>query len=186
MSIKSKQEFTNYFVTLTTIIFAITSLITIYISISAMKEKRESLRPYITFVKSPIVTISHNDDYELIFVFTLGNVGQHPVAALHIQTIIIDTKLDKEPLHTDQFTFLNNITQNDTKELKIIIEDIDKSAIKEHYIVMNLKYNDPIFEKTHEQIYYLKWYGIENGLPQQIYHASKEDKDKIVNYLKKL
>ena len=88
--------------------------------------------------------------------------------------------------YTDQFTFLNNIAQNDAKDLKIIIDNINLNAIKEHYIVMNLKYTDPIFEKIHEQIYYLKWYGIEDGKPQQIFHASKEDKDRIVNYLKKL
>jgi len=186
MSSKSRQELTNYFITLTTTIFAITSLITIYVSILVLKEERESQRPYITIINSPVVTINQSDNNQLTFVFTLGNVGQHPVATLHVQTIIVDSKFDKEPLHTDQFTFLNNIAQNDAKDLKIIIDNINLNAIKEHYIVMNLKYTDPIFEKIHEQIYYLKWYGIEDGKPQQIFHASKEDKDRIVNYLKKL
>jgi hypothetical protein len=44
---------------------------------------------------------------------------------------------------------------------------------------------DPILEKKHEQLIYLRWLGITNGKPNLVFHASKEDKNRIIEYLGK-
>jgi hypothetical protein len=150
------------------------------------REKRESIKPYLTLSTSPIVNLNNN---QLVFSFKFTNVGIHPVASLHSQTIVTDCKLDRKPLHIDQYSLVNNIPQNSTVDLIFAI-DVDSSKIareniNQHYIIINLKYFDPILENKHEQIIYLRWYGITNGEPRLIIHATKEDKNQIVNYLEK-
>lgn len=184
----SKQyNLSNFFVTITTLIFAITSLITVYISLSAWKNERESVRPHLTFYSSPEVYFNENN--ELIFSAKFSNVGRHPVDSLHIQATIVNSDLKGLPLLTDQFSLLNYIPQNCSTDIVIKIKkyspNSDSIHIGKHYIILNLKYFDPILETNNEQIFYLKWFGIEQGKPSPVFHASKEDKERIVSYLKK-
>jgi len=188
MTWEREQSISNLIVTVTTLIFAVTSMITVYISLSAWRDEREAVRPYLTFQGSPKVYFQNSNQLEFSFRFI--NVGQHPTGNLHCQTLIVNSKLDCQPLHTDQYSMVNYIPQNTTADLVIKIDieaaGLNTEEIKEHYIVINLKYADPVLEKQHEQIIYLKWAGIIDGIPTPIFHASKEDKTKIVNYLKKL
>lgn len=187
MAGEREQNISNLIITITTLIFAVTSMITVYISLSAWRDERESVRPYLTFQKSPEVYFQNAG--ELVFSFRFSNVGLHPAGNLHSQTMIVDCRLDCQPLHTDQFSLVNYIPQNSTADLIIKIDcaaaGLDSDDIPEHYIVINLKYSDPVLEKEHEQIIYLKWAGAMAGKPTPIFHASKEDKARIVNYLKK-
>ncbi len=189
MSLERQQSISNIIVTITTLIFAITSMITVYISLSAWRDERESVRPYLTFQSSPEVYFNNND--KLIFIFKFTNVGLHPAGNLHSQTIIVDSKLDRLPLHTDQYSLVNYIPQNTSADLMIKIdgdaaEEINQLHINQHYFIINLKYSDPVLDKNHEQIIYLKWAGVSEGNLSPIFHASKEDKTKIVRYLEKL
>ncbi|MFA6808169.1 MAG: hypothetical protein WCR27_04180 [Eubacteriales bacterium] len=184
MQKKNNINFSNLIITLTTIIFATTSLITVMVSVTAWKEEREAVRPYLTINNSPIVELNSN----LSFKFEFNNVGLHPAANLHSQTIITECTLNEEPLYTEQISLVNNIPQNTCSELLIQIDksNIDINNYPPHYIIISLKYSDPIINKAHEQIIYLKWAGITNNKVQQIYHASIDDKNKIVEFLAKL
>lgn len=178
---------TSMIMTLTTLIFAVTSMITVYISLSAWKDERESVRPYLTFYNSPEVYF--NTSNQLVFSFKLVNVGLHPAASFHSQTLIIESGLTDKPLYNDQFTLVNHIPQNTATDL-VIKTDIPTSEINQpdcnpHYIIINLKYLDPIINKKHEQIIYLRWDGIKKGQPQSIFHCSREEKNKIIDYLGK-
>lgn len=188
MSSNRQNNVSNIFITVTTLIFAITSLITVYISLSAWKEEREAVRPYLTFQSSPQVYF--NAANQLVFSFKFTNVGLHPASSLHCQTVIVNCSLDDKPLHTDQHSLVNNIPQNSPTDLIIVMDSsskgIDKKNITSHYIIINLKYTDPILEKDHEQILYLRWGGISNGKINLIFHASRDDKNNLVNYLAKL
>lgn len=185
MSSDNQNNISNIFITITTLIFAITSLVTVFISLSAWREERETVRPYLTFYSSPQVYF--NDLNQLVFSFKFCNVGLHPADSLHSQTIIVDSALDCKPLHTDQYTLVNNIPQNSTADMLIKISSpaFDNITIKQHYIILNLKYTDAILEKNHEQILYLRWFGIVDGKPNAVFHASQEDKNRIIDYLKK-
>lgn len=188
MTREREQSISNLIVTVTTLIFAVTSMITVYISLSAWRDEREAVRPYLTFQNSPKVYFQNSN--QLAFSFKFINVGQHPAGSLHCQTLIVDSQLDSQPLHTDQYSMVNYIPQNMTADLIIKIDmeatGLHTEELKEHYIVINLKYADPVLEKQHEQIIYLKWAGVMEGKPTPIFHASREDKAKIVTYLKKL
>ena len=176
----------NTIVAITTLLFAITSMITVYISLTAWNDERESVRPYLTFQHSPEVYL---EDKHLIFSFVFYNVGLHPAASFHSQTLIVDCRLNDQPLHNDQFTLVNSIPQNTTTDLviKVSLEPskIDYQNIIPHFIIINLKYSDPILEKSHEQIIYLRWEGIIKGKIQSIFHCSKQEKDFIVEYIEK-
>ncbi|HHV64805.1 MAG TPA: hypothetical protein GXX46_07025 [Peptococcaceae bacterium] len=188
MSSERQFNLSNIFITITTLIFAITSLITVYISLSAWKEERESVRPYLTFHSSPEVYFDQNG--QLVFAFRFTNVGLHPVANLHCQTIIANSNLTSNPLHTDQYSLVNNIPQNAVADLIIYIKKdnqrINEQNLDEHFIIINLKYTDPILTKDHEQIIYLRWAGIENAKINPIFHASTEEKKQIIDYLGQL
>ncbi len=176
----------NWIMTVTTLIFAVTSLITVSISISAWKEERESVRPYLTFNQSPDVSIA--EPGRIAFGFELKNVGLHPASSLYCQTLIVDCALDKDVLHKDQLTMVNLIPYNMTTELVIHLEPpkgTDLQNLDQHYLVITLKYTDPVLDKKHEQIIYLRWGGSDNGHTLPLFHASKDDKNRILEYLKK-
>lgn len=190
-----QYNISSLIVTITTLIFAITSTITVYISLSAWREEQESVRPYITFHNSPQVYFNENN--QLVFSFKLSNVGSHPAASLHTQTIIVNSKLDRAPLHIDQYSLVNYIPQNAFIDVLVKIPNENTNQndkeynYSEHYIVLTLKYSDPVLEKSYEQIIYLKWFGAENSRSENrklhpIFHASKDDKDRILQYLRKI
>ncbi len=186
MSAAERRSSSDIIIAITTLIFAVTSMITVYISVSAWNNERESVRPYLTFHNSPEVYL---EDKHLIFSFAFYNIGFHPVASFHSQTLIVDYGLDDQPLHNDQFTLVNYIPQNTTTDLVIKIDleptNIDYYNINPHYILINLKYTDPILEKSHEQIIYLRWDGITEGNLQPIFHCSIQEKDLILDYIEK-
>lgn len=188
MTREREQNISNLIITVTTLIFAVTSMITVYISLSAWRDEREAVRPYLTFQGSPKVYFQNSRQLEFSFKFI--NVGRHPAGNLHCQTLVVDSQLDCQPLHTDQYSMVNYIPQNTTTDLvlKIDVEaaGLNTEEVKEYYIVINLKYADPVLEKQHEQIIYLKWAGVMEGKPTPIFHASKQDKERIVTYLEKL
>lgn len=177
-----QNNMSNLLITITTLIFAITSIITVYITVTAWREERAAERPYVTFSGSPKVSVGP----KLIFSFSFSNVGTHPAANLNSQTIIIDSGLDKKPLYTDQFSLVNYIPHNTTSDLVIKIDlestALDKKNINEHFIIISLKYDDPIIKKEYEQIIYLKWGGVNNTEIYPIFHASLEEKNNIVKY----
>ncbi|RNC28719.1 MAG: hypothetical protein AWM53_01160 [Candidatus Dichloromethanomonas elyunquensis] len=188
MSSEHQTTVSNLVITLTTLIFAITSMITVFISASSWREERESVKPYLTFNSSPEVFFTPNK--ELVFLFRFQNSGLHPAENLHIQTMILDCELKGPPLHTDQFSFVNDIPQNAAADLSIRLDNpsimLHPKQFNPHYIILNLKYSDPVLGKSHEQIIYLKWPGITEGRAGAILHASKEDKNHIVEYLQKI
>jgi len=187
MPTESHHNTYQLLVTITTFIFAVTSMITVYISLTAWKEERESVRPYLTFTQSPSVEILHKKDLTFSFHFT--NVGAHPAASLHCQAIFADSDLNAEPLQVDQISLANYVSPDSTVDLVINIDmqsqEIDAGQVSQYYIILNLKYFDPVFETQYEQIIYLRWAGISKGQLQPIYHASREDKAQIIQYLGK-
>lgn len=188
MSSDHQNYWSHVFMTITTLIFAISSLITVYISLTAWKEEREAERPYLTFAASPQVYF--NNQNQLIFSFTFTNVGQHPAASLHGQTMILDYSLQSKPLHTDQNSLNPYLSQASKTDLVIKINstasEIDREYLNQQLLIISLKYTDPILEKDHEQTIYLRWLGIGDGQVHPILHASQEDKERLLMYLKKI
>lgn len=186
--VKKRGRFINYtsiIATVATAVLAITALITVYITVSAWREEQEANRPYFTFKDSPEVVINESPDFEIKFT----NVGEHPAVSLWSKSIVFSSDLKNKPIALDEYALVNDIPKNASATLLIGLDDLTKETeagnVPPHFIVILLRYEDPIIDKKFEQTLYIKWNGIENGKVLPTNHAEEEEKKKIVNYFEK-
>ena len=182
---KEKSKFLSIIGTLATTTLALTSLITVWITINAWHAEREASRPYFTFQETPTVDIKD----ELRFEMSWSNVGSHPAVNLRNKVVIFHSSLTEEPVSIVENILVNDIPKDTRSNLVITI---DKGAIHSseqnidpHYILVALNYGDPIINKEFEQTIYLRWDGVINGKLQPFYNIEMREKQQILNYLKK-
>lgn len=185
MSKQRRLHWSDLLVTIATVVFACTALITVFITISSWKQEREAARPYLTFKESPSVDIKNGLSFELKFT----NVGEHPVTNLWSKSYVMEQSLKVTPIFIWQHSLVNDIPKNTSSSLLITI-DKDKlnptqSNINPYYIVVLLKYLDPMIQKRYTQSIYLRWNGVINDKLQPIFHVEVEERDNILNYFKK-
>lgn len=183
---KKKINFANYtsiIATVATAVLAITALITVYITVSAWGEEREANRPYFTFQESPKVVAS---DTPLDFEIRFTNVGKHPAINLWSKSVVFNSDLQSQPIAVDEYALVNDIPQNASATLLISLEKLEKEAkagnVPPHFVVIVLRYEDPIIDKYFEQIIYIQWNGMKNGDILSTNHAEEEGKNKIIDY----
>jgi fumarate reductase subunit C len=181
---KRKKDWSTIVVTSSTGVFAIISLISVYITVSSWITQREASRPYFTFKESPIVELSNQVKFEFIF----RNVGTHPALELTSKTLVFDQGLAEDPLLIDEYSVVNDIPRDTVTSLLI---DMDPKEInpgladtRPYYIVICLRYADPILNDSYNQTIYIKWAGVIEGKPQPLIHAEVSEKQDIINYLK--
>lgn len=180
-----RRNFANYssmIATIATAILAITALITVYITISAWREEQEANRPYFTFKDSPEVVIDQSPEFEMKFT----NVGEHPAVSLWSKSIVFNADLNSKPIAADEYALVNDIPKNASATLLIGLDALEKQTkqgnVLPHFIVIVLRYEDPIINKKFEQTLYIKWSGIENGEMLSTHHAEEEEKKKVIKY----
>ncbi|NLP44989.1 MAG: hypothetical protein GX351_10240 [Peptococcaceae bacterium] len=175
-------NYTSMIATIGTVVLAITALITVYITISGWKEEQEANRPYFTFKDSPRVIFEENLEFEIQFT----NVGEHPAVSLWSKSIVFSSDLDSYPIAIDEFALVNDIPKNASTTLVIGLDTLRSLAetgnVKPYFIVIFLKYEDPIIEKQFEQSLYMKWSGIVDKKILLTNHAEEEEKQQIINY----
>lgn len=180
MSRKKFTSYTSIIATIATAVLAITALITVYITISAWKEEQEANRPYFTFKDSPKVIINEIPEFEIKFT----NVGEHPAVSLSSKSIVFNADLKSRPVSLDEYALVNDIPKNASATLLIGLEALKKQTeegeVPPHFIVIVLRYEDPIIDKKFEQTLYIKWAGMENKEMRLTNHAEEEEK-KIIN-----
>lgn len=180
-----KLDYTSIIATLATTILAITALITVYITISAWKEEREANRPYFTFKESPQVVFDKDLEFEIKFT----NVGEHPAVNLWSKSLVFSTNLEEKPISADEYALVNDIPKNAAATLLITLEALNSNAeqgnVQSQFIVIVLRYKDPIIDKEFEQTLYIKWNGIEQDEVLSTTHAEEEEKKNILNYFEK-
>lgn len=184
---KNKKNFANYtsiIATIATAVLAVTALITVYITISAWREEQEANRPYFTFKESPKVVINESPEFEIIFT----NVGEHPAVNLWSKSIVFSSNMISKPIAEDEYALVNDIPKNASATLLIGLDGLrnetKKGNVESYFIVIILRYEDPIIDKKFEQILYIKWNGIENGEVLLTNHVEEEEKEKIIKYFK--
>ncbi|KLU58622.1 hypothetical protein CEB3_c46380 [Peptococcaceae bacterium CEB3] len=181
---KPKRDWSEILVKISTVVFACTALVTVFITISSWRVQREAARPYLTFRESPTVTLDKGVNLELKFT----NVGQHPATDLWSRALVIDRSFRGSPVYAKEHTIVNDIPKDTTSTLLISIAPRSLSpnagSIAPHYLVVFFKYSDPIIKKSYAQAIYLKWNGEANGQPESLYHVETGEKDKILAYLK--
>lgn len=179
---KNIANYTSLIATVATAVLAITALITVYITISAWREEREANRPYFTFKDSPQVIINQSPDFEIQFT----NVGEHPAVGLWSKSLVFDAELKEKPIAQDEYALVNDIPKNASATLLISLDRLAKQAkegnVAPHFIVIMLRYEDPIIDKKFEQTLYIKWSGIKGGKMQPTNHAEEDEKQIIIKY----
>lgn len=185
---RKKSRFTNYtsiIGTIATAVLAITALITVYITISAWREEREANRPYFTFRDSPAVMMEDSLNFEIRFT----NVGEHPAVNLWSKSVVFNSDLSSQPTAIDEYALVNDIPQNASATLLITLEKLKTEAqngnVPPHFVVIVLRYEDPIIDKNFEQIIYIQWNGMEDREILSTNHAEEEEKRKIIEYFSK-
>lgn len=178
-------NYSNIIATIATSILAVTALITVYITVSAWSEEREANRPYFTFKDSPSVTLKESPEFEIQFT----NVGEHPAVGLWSKSIVFSTDLKQRPITVDEYALVNDIPKNAYATLLMSLkglENKEKSGeIPPYFIVIILKYEDPIINQRFEQTLYIKWNGMQKGENFSTVHAEAAEKAMILEYFKK-
>lgn len=182
MSWKSKN-WSSLIVTGSTGVFAIISLISVYITVNTWITQREAARPYFTFKESPIIELSNQVKFEFVF----RNVGTHPAIELTSKTLVFDQGLREEPLLIDEYSVVNDIPRDTVTSLLINMDPMEINPglpnIRPYYIVISLRYTDPILKDSYYQTIYIKWAGVIEGKPQPLIHAEVSEKQAILGYL---
>ncbi|MDO0823312.1 hypothetical protein [Desulfosporosinus nitroreducens] len=173
-------------VTISTLIFALVSLISVYISVTTWKIQREAARPYLTFIESPSLHFTKESSFE--FEFRFKNVGTHPATTLSSRIIVFEQQLLEKPILIDDYTVVNDIPRDTTTSLLLNLKDkvLDEGNIHPHFIIISLSYADPIVHKSYNQTIYLKWAGVIAGKQQPLIHVEISEKENILNYLNTL
>ncbi len=179
---KSLANYSSLIATVATAVLAITALITVYITISAWREEREANRPYFTFKESPQVVVNQSPEFEIKFT----NVGEHPAVGLWSKSLVFNANLKEKPIAEDEYALVNDIPKNASATLLIGLERLKKLTKEEtvdpHFIVIVLRYDDPIIDKKFEQTLYIKWSGINKGEILSTNHAEEDEKQTIIQY----
>lgn len=179
-----KWNWSGTLVTMSTAIFALVSLISVYISITTWQIQREAARPYFTFLESPSIRLTGNLSYE--FEFKFKNVGTHPATNLFSRTLVFEQQLLQTPILIDDYTVVNDIPRDTTTSLLLNLNDPDlvgNPNINPHFVIICLRYADPIVHKSYTQTIYLKWAGVIAGSKQPLIHVEMSEKEAILNYL---
>jgi hypothetical protein len=172
-------KWSSIIATVGTAIIALTALITVYVTLNAWKIQREDARPYLSMKESPQVELKEGVQFE----FKFNNVGTHPAVNLSSQTIIFEQNLQQKPIHNERYDLVNEIPKDTSSSLVISLEpeEIDLNA---YYIVVLIKYGDPVIKQNYQQSLLLKWNGIKDGKAQAIVHVQTQEKENITSYLK--
>lgn len=180
---KQEKNWSNIVVTISTAIFAIVSIITVYISVTSWQAQREASRPYFTFKESPVVHLDGTISFEFKFI----NVGTHPASYLSSKTLVFDQNLTAKPIFIDDYTVINDIPRDTATSLLLVIDNKEicqKSDLNPQFVIINLSYTDPIIRKSYIQTLYLKWAGIIAKKPQPFIHVGVDEQESVFNYLK--
>lgn len=184
----SKKRFlkwSNIIATIATTVLALTALITVYLTVAAWRAQQETARPYFILKESPKVDLGNELSFELRFT----NVGIHPAENLSSETLVFDDRLVGKPIHHDESAIVNEIPKDSSSSLVMTIpsEDIypKQVNINAHYVVVDLKYADPILEKSYSQSIYMKWNGVKEEKIQPTVHVKVEEQQKIFDYFNK-
>lgn len=184
MPSKKEWDWSTTIVTYSTVIFAIVSLITAYITITSWRTQRQADRPYFSVKNSPQVVLQKGVTFE----FEFTNVGKHAAADLVSNTYVFDQSLNLKPVHVDEYALINDIPRETTTRLMIQLATqeipLPEEDVRPQYLVIHLSYTDPVLNQSYQQALFMKWAGVVDGKAQPLIYAQTSEKDKILNYLR--
>ena len=177
-----KLNWSGTIVTISTVIFAFVSIVSVFITVNTWQTQREAARPYFTFKESPSIQLTD----KLSFEFKFNNVGIHPATNLSSKSIVFDENLLQAPILVHDYTVVNDLPRDTSTSLLLCIKNTDflQADINPQFLVICLNYADPITHKLYTQTIYTKWAGVIAQIPQPLIHVEASQKEIILNYLK--
>jgi len=164
------------------VITTIVALITVYISIISLQKEKYFNRPYFVIKEPGIRPLQVSPPYRIII--TLYNTGNHPAIDLTGSIKILDQSMNKLP----QFNFMFSVANEITKDLPTPWYNdglLLQNNVDPQFIVLDVKYYDPILEENYHQRFYMKWSGVKNGITEPDFvHVNIDERNKIENYIK--
>jgi hypothetical protein len=161
-------------------IAAIAAMLTIYQASSSSREERESRRPYFTLAAPGIKPLPQSPPYRIQI--TMENIGVHSANEIIGKIIIIDKSLSKPPETIFNLSIANDVPpKTPTPWYK---DDLALPAnVPPQYIVLGIKYIDPMLKKYFTQLFYMKWAGVSNGQTYPDFvHVTIEEKAAIFEH----
>lgn len=181
LEILKKDVFWSALSAVAAMVAALAALYTIRMAIEAAKAERLSRRAYFTISKPGIKQIPNSPPFRIQI--TLENVGSNPAEDLTGKILFIDHSLKKTPDSQVDLSVANEIPSHSPTPWYY-----DELVLPENmppkFIVVLIKYNDPIINKYYPQQFYMKWHGVKNGVTHPDFvHVSKTEKDNLIEYI---
>ncbi|SEH08109.1 hypothetical protein [Candidatus Venteria ishoeyi] len=164
------------------VITTVVAMVTVYLSRVSWEQERESKRPYIIIEKPGIKPLPDSPPFRMQI--TMENRGTHAASGLEGRILILNTNLSTQPDFDFRFSVANAIPPNSpTPWYKDGVHL--PNILPAQYVILAIKYEDPILKKDFGQVFFMRWDGIENGTthPNFVY-VSKDEAKKISVYLK--
>jgi len=165
------------------LVAAIVALITVYIAISSLQQENQYKRPYFIIEKPGIKSLPNSPPYRMQI--TLYNTGIHPAIELVGTIKILNHSLSNKPEFNINFSVANEIPHNSPTPW--YNDDVMLPYnIAPQYIVLSIKYRDPILKERYFQNFFMRWDGIKEGITHPDFvHVRIEEKNKIIDFFKK-
>ena len=154
---------------------AIAALITVWNSRQANKEALEALRPYFMLEAPGIKQLPSSPPFRVLL--TLKNIGGRVANNLDGRIYIVDNQPNSQPVLDLAFSVANDIPPqsptpwyNDTLQLV--------AQLPPHYVILGIRYQDPIMNQRLKQLFCMRWDGVSNGVfhPDFVHVSSSERK----------
>lgn len=163
--------------TIAAAVSAIAALCAIWQTRSAWRETTYSNRPYFTIKEPGIKPLPESPPYRIQI--TLINTGVRVATELSGEIVIIDKSLKGEPTKFIEFSVANDISPN-TPTSYYNDTLIVSNNIPPQYILLCIKYKDPVIRKYFTQVFFMKWDGTKDGITNPDFtHASVDEKKEI-------
>ncbi len=163
-------------------IAAIMAMLTVYHSRVSWQEERGSKRPFFVVEEPGIRVLAKSPPYRIQV--TIKNIGIHPATEFEGRILILKSDLSGQPDVDINFSIANALPINSPN--KWFRDDVQlPKNLPAQFVILAMKYKDPMINKVFNQIYFMKWKGIkENKTYPDFIHASREEAKTITNHLR--
>jgi len=152
-------------------IAAIAALLAIFQTSSILKSERDFRRPYLKIYEATMQQVDKENTFT--FKVALENIGIDPLRDPQMKLLVKNISLDKD-LFGVFYSFADEVPPGGT--LFFVRQDIKSSEITDnaYYVILAIRYKDPILKKDFAQIIFGKW---RTGLTklERVLVAQRED-----------
>ncbi len=158
---------------------AVAALVAVRQTSESHREQLRSARPYFT-VKDPGIKA---DSLPYRIQITMVNMGGRVASDLFGNIDMMDQDFKGRPASIGEFSVANEIPPNIPTPYYISVSL--PVNMPPQYIVMHIRYKDPIVDTDFSQDFFMRWEGVRDGkTPPDFVHASLGEKNKIAAWLR--